>query len=123
MCRGRGREPARRHAGERAQLARAIRNLELRRNRAAAQAAGYTPTIIDCLACGWTRPHLLGLFAAAGLTPHTALRTTKSWAEEIGLLEGAVSDEALLDAMIAHPALVNRTIVCTRKGVRLCRPS
>jgi arsenate reductase len=63
------------------------------------------------------------LFAAAGLTPRTALRETKSPAAELGLLNADVSDEALLDAMIAHPVLVNRPIVCTRKGVRLCRPS
>ncbi len=87
------------------------------------EAAGYAPTIIEYLSCGWTRPQLLGLFAAAGLTPRTALRTTKSPAEQLGLLDPAVSDEALLDAMIAHPLLVNRPIVCTLKGVRLCRPS
>lgn len=87
------------------------------------EAAGYRPTIIEYLKTGWTRPQLLGLFAAAGLTPRTALRTTKSPAAELGLLDDSVPDERILEAMIAHPVLVNRPIVCTRQGVRLCRPS
>jgi arsenate reductase len=87
------------------------------------EAAGYRPTVIEYLKTGWSKPQLLGLFAAAGLTPRTALRTTKSPAEELGLLDPAVSDEVLLDAMVAHPVLVNRPIVCTARGVRLCRPS
>ncbi len=87
------------------------------------EASGETPVVIDYLATGWTRPQLLGLFAAAGLTPRTALRTTKSPAEELGLLNPDVSDATLLAAMLEHPILVNRPIVCTPKGVRLCRPS
>jgi arsenate reductase (glutaredoxin) len=87
------------------------------------EAAGYRPTVIEYLKTGWTKLQLLALFAAAGLTPRMALRETKSPAAELGLLDTGVSDEALLDAMIAHPVLVNRPIVCTRKGVRLCRPS
>lgn len=87
------------------------------------EAAGYRPTVIEYLKTGWTKPQLLALFAAAGLTPRMALRETKSPAAELGLLDTDVSDEALLDAMIAYPVLVNRPIVCTRKGVRLCRPS
>jgi arsenate reductase len=87
------------------------------------QAAGYSPVVINYLETGWTRPQLLALFAAAGLTPHSALRATKSPAAELGLLEPGVSEAAILDAMIAHPILVNRPIVATSKGVRLCRPS
>jgi len=87
------------------------------------EAAGYRPVVIDYLKTGWTKPQLLDLFASAGLTPRDALRTTKSPAQELGLLDPAVSDEVLLDAMVAHPVLVNRPIVCTAKGVRLCRPS
>jgi arsenate reductase len=87
------------------------------------EAAGYRPTVIEYLKTGWTRPQLEGLFAAAGLTPREALRTSKSPAAELGLLDPTVGDEALLDAMTAHPVLVNRPIVCTAKGVRLCRPS
>lgn len=87
------------------------------------EAAGETPEIIPYLETGWTRPQLLGLFAAAGLTPRTALRATKSPAEELGLLDPSVDDETLLAAMLEHPVLVNRPIVCSPKGVRLCRPS
>ena len=87
------------------------------------RSAGYEPTIIEYLKSGWTRPQLLGLFAAANLTPRSALRTTKSPAEELGLLDPAVGDDALLDAMLEHPVLVNRPIVCSPKGVKLCRPS
>jgi arsenate reductase len=86
-------------------------------------AAGQNPTVIPYLDTGWTRPQLLALFAAAGLTPRTALRTSKSPAAELGLLDPAVDDDVLLDAMIQHPILVNRPIVCSPKGVRLCRPS
>nr|WP_321512257.1 arsenate reductase (glutaredoxin) [uncultured Hyphomonas sp.] len=87
------------------------------------EASGETPTVIEYLKEGWTRPQLLGLFAAAGLTPRSALRETKSPAKELGLLEVGVSDEAILEAMLEHPVLVNRPIVCSPKGVRLCRPS
>ena len=87
------------------------------------KAAGYEPTIIDYMKTGWTRPQLLALFAAAGLTPRTALRESKSPAAELGLLDAGVSDEHLLAAMVTHPILVNRPLVCTAKGVRLCRPS
>lgn len=87
------------------------------------QDAGYYPEVIEYLEEGWTRPQLLGLFAAANLSPRTALRTTKSPAKELGLLDEGVSDEAILDAMLMHPVLVNRPIVCTEKGVKLCRPS
>jgi len=86
------------------------------------EATGEVPVVIDYLTTGWTRPQLLGLFAAAGLTARTALRTTKSPAAALGLLDADVSDDALLDAMLTHPVLVNRPIVCSPKGVRLCRP-
>jgi len=86
-------------------------------------AAGYAPAVIEYLQTGWTRPQLDGLFAAAGLTPRAALRTTKSPAEELGLLDESVEDETLIAAMLEHPVLVNRPIVCTPKGVRQCRPS
>lgn len=85
--------------------------------------SGETPVVIDYLETGWTRAQLLGLFAAAGLTPREALRVKRSPAAELGLLDPAVGDNVLLDAMVAHPILVNRPIVCTPKGVRLCRPA
>ena len=87
------------------------------------EASGETPVIIEYLKEGWSRPQLLGLFAAAGIRPRDALRETKSPARELGLLEAGVSDETILTAMLAHPVLVNRPIVCSPKGVRLCRPS
>ncbi|WP_138934431.1 arsenate reductase family protein [Roseovarius arcticus] len=87
------------------------------------KASGETPVIIDYMQTGWTRPQLIALFAAAGLTPRTALRTTRSPADILGLLDPAVDDEALIAAMLEHPVLVNRPIVCSPKGVRLCRPS
>ena len=87
------------------------------------QAAGYQPTIIEYLVTGWTQPQLLGLFAAAGLTPKSALRETKSPAQALGLLEAGVTNEQIMAEMLKHPVLVNRPIVCTPKGVRLCRPS
>ncbi len=87
------------------------------------EASGETPIVIEYLETGWTRSQLLALFAAADLTPRTALRTTKSPAEELGLLDPSVDDETLLTAMLDHPVLVNRPIVCSPKGVRLCRPS
>jgi arsenate reductase len=87
------------------------------------RASGTEPVVIDYLNEGWTKPQLLGLFAAASLTSRTALRTTKSPAESLGLLDPAIPDETILAAMLVHPVLVNRPIVCSPKGVRLCRPS
>ena len=87
------------------------------------EAAGEAPVVIDYLKTGWTKPQLLGLFAAAGLTPRQALRQKGSPAVELGLLAEGVSDETILDAMVAHPVLVERPIVCSPKGVKLCRPS
>ena len=87
------------------------------------RACGYEPTVIEYLETGWTREQLLGLFAAASLSPRTALRETKSPAKDLGLLEDNVSDEAILSAMLDNPILVNRPIVCCHRGVRLCRPS
>ena len=87
------------------------------------EACGITPTIIEYLKEGWTRPQLLALFAAAGLSPRMALRETKSPARDLGLLEDGVPEEMILSRMLQYPVLVNRPIVCTPKGIRLCRPS
>ncbi|WP_305368856.1 arsenate reductase (glutaredoxin) [Photobacterium leiognathi] len=87
------------------------------------QDAGYEPVVIEYIQEGWTKPQLQALFAAANLTPRTALRTSKSPAKELGLLDESVPDEVILEAMLEHPVLVNRPIVCTAKGVKLCRPS
>ncbi|MBB97276.1 MAG: arsenate reductase (glutaredoxin) [Rhodobacteraceae bacterium] len=87
------------------------------------RASGVEPEIIDYLSTGWTRPQLLALFAAADLTPRSALRVTKSPAAEMGLLDPSVPDDTLMEAMLSHPILVNRPIVASPRGVRLCRPS
>ena len=87
------------------------------------EAAGETPIVIEYIKTGWTIPQLHGLFAAANLTPKQALRTTKSPAAELDLLRETISDAELLAAMVAHPVLVNRPIVCSRRGIKLCRPS
>jgi arsenate reductase (glutaredoxin) len=87
------------------------------------EASGEPLIVIEYLQTGWTRPQLLGLFATANLTPRTALRTSKSPAQELGLMDPSVDDETILAAMLVHPILVNRPIVCSPKGVRLCRPS
>lgn len=87
------------------------------------RAAGYDPVVIEYLTEGWTRPQLLALFAAANLTPREALRVSKSPAESLGLTAQDATDHQILEAMMAHPVLVNRPLVCTPKGVRLCRPS
>lgn len=87
------------------------------------EACGFSPTIIEYLKTGWTRAQLLALFAAANLTPRQALRETKSPARELGLLESGISDAVVMQHMLLQPVLVNRPIVCTAKGVKLCRPS
>ncbi|MBG1230838.1 arsenate reductase family protein [Aestuariivirga litoralis] len=87
------------------------------------RATGIEPVIVEYLKTGWTEPQLLGLFAAAGLDPRTALRETKSPAKELGLLEAGVSHQKIMAEMLKHPVLVNRPIVCAPKGVKLCRPS
>ena len=87
------------------------------------RAAGYDPVVVDYLNEGWTRSQLLALLAAAGLKPSEALRKTKSPAEELGLLEADISEDHILAQMLDHPVLVNRPIVCTPLGVKLCRPS
>lgn len=80
------------------------------------RATGAEPVVIDYLQEGWTQSQLLALFAAAGLSPRRALRTTKSPAADLGLLDPSVSDTAVLKAMLEHPVLVNRPIVCTPEG-------
>ncbi len=87
------------------------------------EAAGYVPTIVEYRKVGWTRSQLEGLFAAMGATPRALLREKGTPAAELGLLDAAVGDDALIAAMVAHPILVNRPIVVTPKGTKLCRPS
>ena len=87
------------------------------------EAANYKPYIVDYLKTGWSEPQLRALFAAAGITAREALRLTKSPAVELGLDNLTVSNDKLIEMMLRYPVLVNRPIVCSHKGVRLCRPS
>jgi len=87
------------------------------------RAAGYEPTIIEYLKTGWMRPQLSNLLAAMHAHPRDVLREKGTPATELGLLDPGATDNQILDAMLAHPILVNRPIVVTPKGVKLCRPS
>ncbi|ALK96909.1 arsenate reductase [Massilia sp. WF1] len=83
--------------------------------------AGHEPEVIDYLAHPPAREQLREMIARAGLSVRDAVRSKEAVYGELGL-DGA-ADDALLDAMVAHPVLINRPFVITPKGVRLCRPS
>ena len=69
-----------------------------------------------------TRDELTALYARAGITPRAGLRAKEPLAEELGLTRSGVTDDEILDAMIEHPVLIERPLVETVNGVRLCRP-
>ncbi|RSZ60676.1 arsenate reductase (glutaredoxin) [Massilia atriviolacea] len=83
-------------------------------------ASGAEPHVIDYLAEPPTRAVLADLISRAGLSVRDAMRTKEKEYAGLGLADAA--DDALLDAMVAHPALINRPFVVTPLGVRLCRP-
>ena len=87
------------------------------------QAAGYAPTVVPYLQAGWTRPQLERLLTAIGARPRDVMREKGTPARELGLLDENVDDERIIAAMIEHPILVNRPIVETPRGTKLCRPS
>ncbi|HEU4651377.1 MAG TPA: arsenate reductase (glutaredoxin) [Croceibacterium sp.] len=87
------------------------------------EAAGYAPRVVLYREVGWTRSQLAELLAALAATPRELLREKGTPAADLGLLDPSLPDEAILEAMIEHPILVNRPIVVTPKGARLCRPS
>ena len=87
------------------------------------QAAGYRPTVIDYLQTGWTEGQLRDLATAAGLPLRDLLREKGTPAAGLGLLDPGVGDDQIVAAMVAHPILVNRPLVVTPRGTRLCRPS
>lgn len=87
------------------------------------RAAGYAPEVVEYLQTGWTRDLLTQLFAEMDARPRDLMREKGTPAAELGLLDPAVSDGEILDAMTRHPILVNRPIVKTPHGTKLCRPS
>lgn len=90
---------------------------------AAIRAAGHEPQVIDYLAQPPSRAALAQMIADAGLSVRDAVRAKESLFTELGLDQPGVDNGALLDAMAAHPILINRPFVVTPNGVRLCRPS
>lgn len=87
------------------------------------EAAGYAPEVVEYVKAGWTRPQLAQILQDMGGTAREIVRTKGTPAEELGLTDPAASDEAILAAMLEHPILVNRPIVVTPLGTKLCRPS
>ncbi|MCY1705558.1 arsenate reductase (glutaredoxin) [Pannonibacter sp. SL95] len=85
--------------------------------------SGEEPVVIEYLKTPPAREVLADLIARAGLTVRAAIREKGTPYAELGLDNPALSDDELLDAMMAHPILINRPLVVTPKGVRLCRPS
>ncbi|EGF30471.1 Arsenate reductase [Oxalobacteraceae bacterium IMCC9480] len=85
--------------------------------------SGVEPTVIDYLTDPPARDVLADMIQAAGLTVRQAIREKGTPYVELGLDDPAVTDDALLVAMQAHPILINRPFVVTPRGVRLCRPS
>ena len=85
--------------------------------------SGVEPIVVEYLKTPPDRAHLVAMVHAAGLTLRAALRQKDTPYAELGLGDPALSDTALLDAVAAHPILINRPFVVTDLGVRLCRPS
>ena len=85
--------------------------------------AGIEPHVVEYLKTPPARALLVQLIARAGLTPRTLLREKGTPYAELGLGNPELTDDELLDAMMTHPILINRPLVVTPLGVRLCRPS
>ncbi|KTT71696.1 arsenate reductase (glutaredoxin) [Sphingomonas endophytica] len=85
--------------------------------------AGIEPHVIEYLKTPPARALLVELIDRAGMTPRELLREKGTSYAELGLGDTALSDEALVDAMMAHPILINRPLVVSPLGVKLCRPS
>lgn len=84
--------------------------------------AGIEPVVVDYQKTPYTREQLSGLLQVMGLRPRDVLRTKGDLYAELGLADPALSDAQLLDALLAHPVLVERPIVVSPRGTRLCRP-
>lgn len=85
--------------------------------------AGVEPHVVEYAKTPPSRAKLVELIARAGLTPRQLLREKGTSYAELGLDDESLSDEALIDAMVAHPILINRPLVVSPLGVKLCRPS
>jgi arsenate reductase len=85
--------------------------------------SGEEPEIIEYLKTPPTRKKLKELIKAMGISPRELLRRKGTPYDELGLDDASLTDEQLVDAMVAHPILINRPIVVTPRGARLCRPS
>ena len=86
------------------------------------QESGAELTVNEYLKTPPSRDELKRLYERAGISPRAGLRAKEPMAEELGLTRPDVSDDVILDAMVEHPILIERPIVETDKGVRLCRP-
>lgn len=84
---------------------------------------GIEPTVIEYLTSPPDRQTLQAMIRDAGLAVWEAIREKGTPYAELGLADQALNDDQLLDAMLAHPILINRPFVVTALGVRLCRPS
>ncbi|RVD68871.1 arsenate reductase (glutaredoxin), partial [Mesorhizobium sp. M4A.F.Ca.ET.029.04.2.1] len=87
------------------------------------RASGEEPVVIEYLKTPPSRERLVELIAAMGMAPRELLREKGTPYAELGLADRKWSDGELIDFMLAHPILINRPIVETPKGTRLCRPS
>ena len=87
------------------------------------RAAGYAPLVVEYLKTGWTRELIEALLRDLGMTARELIREKGTPAAELGLLGEGTTDASIIEAMLAHPILVNRPIVATPLGVKLCRPS
>jgi arsenate reductase (glutaredoxin) len=85
--------------------------------------SGVEPEVVEYLKTPPTRQYLTWLIAQAGLSVREALRKKDTPYDALGLGDTNLTDGQLLDAMMAHPILINRPFVVTARGVRLCRPS
>jgi arsenate reductase (glutaredoxin) len=85
--------------------------------------SGAEPTIIEYLKTPPSREELVDLIRRAGLTPRQLLRRKGTPYDELGLDDPTIADDTLIDLMIEHPILINRPLVVTPRGVKLCRPS
>ena len=86
------------------------------------EAEGAEVSVVDYLAHPPAKEELRRLYDRAGLSPREGLRAKEQLARDLDLVDGHVSDEAILEAMVSNPILIERPLVETDKGVRLCRP-